>query len=295
MTYVRPRGKPESVPVPSHADMRDLLDLATTKGVREFVRRAGAAGITFPNPGSTADDGSLFAHEANEIWSLSSPVLDHILRGGFTEVSIRPGPYRSDRVSAAVLDTLVAENVVRLRGWPVPMVDYREPLLRHGTWIGQDIKPTSVSHCEAWRQATSGQFLHRRLLVTDQVISAELSPRAPGATGSVAVWDVLLYMVEVAELAARLAIAMGSDTVAIVASINGMGGRELVAGDFKRELHGPYVIQAERLATEYAGESAALLADARAVGVRLAQGLLSQFGLAVPDSVLLDWQAEVLR
>lgn len=175
------------------------------------------------------------------------------------------------------------------------MVDYREPLLRHGTWVGQDIKPTSVSHCEAWRQTTSGHFLHRRLLVTDQVFSAELSPRVPGATGSVAVWDVLLYMVEVAELAARLAIAVGSETVTIAASINGIGGRELVAGDFKRDLHRSYLVQAERLATEYAGKSAVLLADVRAVGIRLAQGLLSQFGLIVPDSVLSDWQAEVLR
>ena len=35
--YVRPRGKPRSEPVPSASAMRELLDLAVTKGVRDFV------------------------------------------------------------------------------------------------------------------------------------------------------------------------------------------------------------------------------------------------------------------
>jgi hypothetical protein len=53
--------------------------------------------------------------------------------------------------------------------------------------------------CEAWRLCTSGQLLHRRVLATDLRESAELAPDAVGAAGAVAVWDVLLYLVEVAE------------------------------------------------------------------------------------------------
>lgn len=44
--YVRPRRKPETVEIPSQADMRDLLDLAVEKGVRTFVARARAAGLS---------------------------------------------------------------------------------------------------------------------------------------------------------------------------------------------------------------------------------------------------------
>lgn len=43
--YIRPRRKPESIEVCTYADMRDLFDLATEKGVRRFVTRAHAAGI----------------------------------------------------------------------------------------------------------------------------------------------------------------------------------------------------------------------------------------------------------
>ena len=44
--YVRTRRKPETVEIPTQADMRDLLDLAVDKGVRRFIARAHAAGLT---------------------------------------------------------------------------------------------------------------------------------------------------------------------------------------------------------------------------------------------------------
>lgn len=295
MVYVRPRGKPESVCVPSHGDMRELLDLATNKGVREFIRRVGAAGIALPGAATLSiTDTAAFAAESNAAWSVRSEVLERILGAGYTEVAIQPGPYDPDRISPARLELVIAENAVRLRGWPVPYVDHRINTLRYGTWTGQDIDPQSVPHCEAWRLFASGQFLHRRMLATDLVFSSELAPRATGATGSIAVWDVLLYLVEVAELAARLATAFGSETITITASLNGIAGRELVSGDWNRDLHGPYLVQAERLQVEQVLDSTSLISDTRRAGVRIAQGLLRQFGLDTPDPVLLDWQAEVL-
>ena len=44
--YVRARRKPETVSVRSHADMRDVLELATTKGIRRFLGRAVDAGVS---------------------------------------------------------------------------------------------------------------------------------------------------------------------------------------------------------------------------------------------------------
>lgn len=43
--YVRSRRKPETTEIPSQADMRDLLDLATEKRLRWFVAQARAAGL----------------------------------------------------------------------------------------------------------------------------------------------------------------------------------------------------------------------------------------------------------
>jgi predicted HTH transcriptional regulator len=43
--YVRPRRKPETVEIPTHTDMRDLLELAAEKGVRRFIKQAHGAGL----------------------------------------------------------------------------------------------------------------------------------------------------------------------------------------------------------------------------------------------------------
>lgn len=295
MTYVRPRGKPESVPVPSHADMRELLDLAITKGVREFVRRAGSAGISLPSAAAIPTDDNAFAAESEQAWAVPSPTLDHIIGSAYFDVALRPGPYNAIRISAAKLESVIAENAVRLRGWPMPYVDSRTATLRYGSWVGQDADLSVGSHREAWRMLTSGQFLHRRVLVTDLVSGEELSARSPDVTGTVAVWDVLLYMVEVTEFAARLATTLGSETVTIFVSIRGASGRELVSGDWKRELSGPHVVHADELRFERLFSSTDLIADTRQAGVDVAQSLLQQFGLDVPDAVLLDWQAQVFE
>ncbi len=43
--YVSSRRKPETTEIPSQADMRDLLDLATEKRLRRFVAQIRAAGL----------------------------------------------------------------------------------------------------------------------------------------------------------------------------------------------------------------------------------------------------------
>ncbi len=43
--YVRTRRKPETSEIPSQTEMRELLDLAVQKGVRQFIERAVSAGL----------------------------------------------------------------------------------------------------------------------------------------------------------------------------------------------------------------------------------------------------------
>lgn len=61
--YVRPRRKPETIEVGTYADMRDLIELATDKGVRRFIARTQAGGIllTVQKEGSDED---LFEEQA---------------------------------------------------------------------------------------------------------------------------------------------------------------------------------------------------------------------------------------
>ncbi len=70
-------------------------------------------------------------------------------------------------------------------------------------------------------------------------------------------------------------------------------GRQLVSGDWKRELFGPYVISTDRLEGHHSASTVGLLADPRGVAIRIVQGLLGQFGLNLSDQVLMDWQEQV--
>lgn len=304
-TYVRPRGKPQSSQVPSLVDMRDLHDLAIDKGVREYFRRSEFAGAPFtlvPRPTPDQEDLAAFDAEAAEAWaepsSIDNPVDGVFVSGvttpAYTNVSVRPGPYKADRISPSQLETFATTQAVRLRGWPVPMVSNRDDVAHHGNWIGQDLQAEIVPHLEAWRLFTSGQFLQRRVIATDMRDATELKPEAPDATGAVAVWDILLYLVEVAELGARYAAALRAETVTFEVILENIAGRELISGDWERELHGRYITRAVAMTARAVHPTPALLAAPRAVGVDLSQQILRKFGLEVTDKLLMEWQDGVL-
>ena len=67
--YVRSRHKPETSEIPSQEDMRDLLDLATDKGVSKFVSRAVKSGLIIVSPlGTTAPtDKDLFEAQLDDL------------------------------------------------------------------------------------------------------------------------------------------------------------------------------------------------------------------------------------
>lgn len=67
--YVRSRHKPETSEIPTQEDMRDLLDLATDKGVRKFMARANRAGVLhfgLTNPATQPDD-ELYKKELGDL------------------------------------------------------------------------------------------------------------------------------------------------------------------------------------------------------------------------------------
>lgn len=159
-----------------------------------------------------------------------SPSLAYtqMLASGHFDAAIQPGPHDSTRLAPGQLEDFLRKHTVRMRGWPLPFMDGRQPVHRHGTWIGQEY--ADPRHQEAWRLFTSGQFLHRRVLVSDLVNHGELTADAIGATGSVVVWDVLLYAVELVELATRFATDLGCDSVTIDLNLVNVEGRQLVSG-----------------------------------------------------------------
>lgn len=123
--------------------------------------------------------------------------------------------------------------------------------------------------------------------------AAILEPLDDRATGAVAVWDVLLYMVEVAEFAARVATELRCDHLRFDISLAGIAGRQLIAGSTDDHVRDGLIVYADQLTASRQIDSTAVLSDVRGTGVSLAQDLLRQFGLDVPDRVLLEQQQRI--
>lgn len=164
-----------------------------------------------------------------------SEVTDKIRSKGYWDVAIRPHPLVERRVEYDQLDEILAKAVVRLRGWPVPFIDSRQDLLRGDNWIGQDIDAEVVSHYEAWRFFESGQFVQLRSVSADWRSGREATPVPNGFNAVIEIWEIVYYLTEVFELAARLALGpAGDEEMAVDVELSGLQGRALVVGHPRR-------------------------------------------------------------
>src|ERR1700730_11594469 len=90
-----PRRKSETIEVSTYADMRDLIELATDKGVRQFVGRAQAAGVPLTMRQEESDEDHL---EAQAEGFYIEGVTDKIKSRGYWEIIIRPSDFRRERI-----------------------------------------------------------------------------------------------------------------------------------------------------------------------------------------------------
>ena len=291
--YVRPRGKPETVEVSGPTELREVVELATEKQVRRFLRTARAGGIEIGASAPADLAASQYADETQRGWVETATDQLSLIEGqGHWEISVRPERYQEIRIPFGDLTDFVTRHTVRLRGWPLPFVDNREPVMHGQTWVGQDVEPRVLPHAEAWRMFQSGQFLQKRVISAD----LEQDPQSPIAAAGpiIQVWEILFYLTEVFELAARMALAVAVDeSVHISARLTGMEGRQLVSGSWNRDIDGIYISFTDVLAAEMTLATPDVIAGPRSRAITMAQEFLQRFGLRVPDEVLADWQAEL--
>lgn len=225
-----------------------------------------------------------------------SDVLDKIRSRGHWDVEIRPLPFDADRLQYEELESAIEGTTVRMRGWPVPFVDHREPWLRGNDWIGQDVEALLVSHMEAWRLFASGQFVHLRAISADWGESHLIAPGRPDER-VIPVWEILFYLTEVTELAARLALKMKRPaSVLLRAKLFDMAGRSLVVGQHNRaEFVRPYVQQQDVLQAEAQMDTEDLVAEPREIALKLARELLLRFGWKPAVEQLRGHQQELIN
>jgi hypothetical protein len=66
--YVRPRKVPETSEIASHVEMRDIIDLATEKSLRAYIRTAERAGVTLAPGEREPSDEERFEAELEAGW-----------------------------------------------------------------------------------------------------------------------------------------------------------------------------------------------------------------------------------
>jgi hypothetical protein len=182
-----------------------------------------------------------------------------------------------------------------MRGWPVPYIDPRGEVIRGENWIGEDVDATVVGHYEAWRFYTSGQFNHLRAVGADWRHTAEIWSASPLVDKVIEVWEILFYLTETFELAARLALtAAGDDAMIVDVRLCGLDGRELIFGDPSRAgFLQPRRTQQDSLTQRLDIPREELVANSRAHAVGMAREFFARFGWNAPHDQLVEYQREL--
>jgi hypothetical protein len=226
---------------------------------------------------------------------MATPIVDKIRSRGYWDVTVHPARRLQKPLQPATLLDTLTRNVVSMRGWPVPFIDYRLPLLRAEDSVGQDIDARMVDHSEAWRFTTNAQFSQLRSISADWRGGTERTVVPRGADAVIEVWEILFYITELVELAARLALLSGAREFHLAAELHGMAHRALVAGTPSRELDADYISQLDVIDDARNVSVQQLTASPRKVAVDMSATLLAAFGWQPKADVLRDYQAELLR
>jgi hypothetical protein len=225
-----------------------------------------------------------------------SELTQKIRSKGYWVIAIHPAEFVEDRVPYELLDELIPSLAVRMRGWPVPFADFgRREQLRGDDWVGQDVDAETVSHYEAWRFYTSGLFTHLRSVSADWRSGAEATRVEAEFDSVIEVWEILFYLTEVFELAARLALSpAGDEPMIISAELHNLSGRGLVVGQQGRvPFFEPYRAQVESFSREVTLSREQLVAEGRKEAAQMARDFFLRFGWKPSLEQLLDHQREL--
>lgn len=268
--YVRPRRKPESVAVNSHADMRDLINLAVDKGLRDFLRRAGAAGLSTAEIAVGPTDNQKFEEQQSQF----APDLNASIAQGFYTVTIRPSNFTQELVTSLQdLEDILARCSVALRGWDFPHISTEENrTIRGGDFIEQSTD--WLEYKEAWRLHMSGLFLFRARYRSDMNI--------------LPINHVVYWVTEAFEFAARLAAShVGGDEMTISIGFSGLNGRTLHQDNNMLEPSPfDYSANVDDLYRDYTLTTAELVSSPRAAARNALMQLFDRFGWQPKEELL---------
>lgn len=276
--YTRSKRKPESTSTHTQNELREVLDLATQKQLRQFLQTARGAGLEVAGP----TDADRYAEETEA--ALGSIGIDDVVQLPRFEYAIHPVPYVEERVEYTSLGQAVRAATVSARGWPYPFVEHPELGER---WVSEKNR---FIYREVWAAFESGQFASWHQLPTE--VGPDWSTRsgAEEPAGYFPVWLPVAQFTEVFSFAARYRRAIGlSGAITVRLRLVGAKGWLLVTGDPRRApFHADY-----RLGSDL-WERSVLVPDepdatlsARQLAVAPSMHLMRRFGWAgVTESII---------
>ncbi|MCA2991620.1 ATP-binding protein [Gemmatimonas sp.] len=301
--YVRSRRKPESVPVPRQAEMRDLLDLAAEKRLRSYLAmttRAGAALMPYeaiskaPAQEATSED-----HYRSERESLQSAAAGKARSRGFWEFGIAPVQYERERIAKVTdLFDIVEAARVQLRGWPYPAVLPQHPTIIGQKEAGQDVD--SRMHIESWRLFQSGQFTHVLGLWEDWQSEGDWrneGRQMPKVGDELWIDATIWTLTEFFEFASRLTLShAGAPQVRLCVAIHGIQGRKLVTGRDRA----PFIVPPHASIEAFVFDDLIMTPQELAAGAatkaaEYAQALFQRFGWDAGIEMMRDAQLRLRR
>ena len=278
--YSRPRRKPETVRIRAQEDMRDLLDLATDKKLRQFLAQSQRVGIAL----TTTTDQDSYIEEMEEFENSSR--VQELRSHAYWKLVVRPTVFKVERVpKISALEPIVSNSAVDLQGWKLPSRLFYDQVSRGEDYVFNVSSVQGVPH-ELWALYQSGQFVYYHLMYDNR----QVSQSGPVLSAGLAViWPTLMF-----EFASRLATTeVGHDNMYI----------EFEAGNIKEHSLGfEYPIIAFRdyptSATNYCFNKAIskteLLTNARELALEPARELLGRFGWDPEDRWMRDIQSKYL-
>lgn len=226
-----------------------------------------------------------------------SDLVARIQSRGYWRVVIRPVEFDPQRVPYADMERTVERARVSLRGWDVPHLSTRDPVVQLGDSVGQE--SAWDYHLELWRMYQSGQFLHLSSMREDWRDLSSMNPAGEGWTPGrhLNVTDTLWTFGEYYELASRLSLSeAGAEEMIIEVLLVGLEGRTLVADDPRRApLHADYSTSMSQFSSETPVSREVLVASSRDLAAQAASDLFARFRWNPPIDQLRDQLDELWR
>ncbi|WP_163187066.1 helix-turn-helix domain-containing protein [Niallia circulans] len=228
--FSRSKSKPESAIIKTQLEMRELIDIAIKKGIRQFYTRVRDSGLQLADNDTSQEN---YENELNGIDS--NDILNQIKDRGYWRVIIRPTYYKENRIdSLTSCKRILIENKLSIRGWDFPHIRN----LENGNGYVQATEDWGQFK-ELLRFYKSGQFVYYRAL-HEEYMEEKFQKRVNGK--GLEILSTLYLYTEVYEFASRLAqLKLLGDEITIDIECHDIKGRRLFFYELGRDLYRDYI------------------------------------------------------